>query len=110
MKLYNLSKIRFFFKGICVSATIVIVSIGYQPVTDTNLQNILVCVYMENEDISHIEVQSVDLVDYHFMMNFILKNGSFSTCNGNRFCAFGSSKNNLNLIVRRDVFIKCFGF
>ena len=157
MKSYNLSKISFFFKGMCIMATIVIVFHW-------------ICVYMENEDVSHIEVQSVetmknvalpelnicliqpfldeklnqinseinrngylsymigksnvtdiyksvdfdnvtiDLANYLNMMNFIWKNGSFSTCNGNRFCAFGSFKNNLNLIVRRDVFIKCFGF
>ena len=157
MKLFDLSKISFFFKCSCIIATIIIVFHW-------------IFVYIENEDVSHIEVQSVetmkniahpelnicliqpfldekltqisaemnrngylsymigksnktdiyklvdfdnvtiDLVEYLFMMNFIWKNGSFSTCNGNQFCPFGSFKNNLNLIVRRDIFIKCFGF
>ena len=157
MKSFELSKISLFFKGSCIIATIFIVFHW-------------IFVFMENKDVSHIEVQSVetmknialpelnicliqpfldekfnqisaeinrngylsymigksnnsdiykpldfdnvtiDLVEYLLMMNFIWKNGSLSTCNGNRFCPFGSFKNNLNLIVRRDIFIKCFGF
>ena len=156
MKLFEASKVNLLFKVTCIITTIIIIFYW-------------ILVYMENEDVSHIEVQSVenmkdialpeltlclaqpfleeklhqinpainhtdyisyligesnvteifesidfddvtiDLVDYLRTMNFIWKNGTKSDCPGKQYCPFGSFKNNLNLVVKNDIFIKCFG-